>query len=366
MEEVPEIKSIEAKLYALPAGQGDCLLFQFQDLDEIYHNILVDGGNRNRVEFNKQKKKILEILDDGKKGKLDLVVVTHSDDDHIKGILNLLGDSNLEPLVEKVWFNSERTISEYLEVQCQDTQNYKIYQESKSSVKSSRKQDNTLYNLLDSDRRWGKEIIIRGKTEKIGNLNITVLSPTKENLNVLNKYWPTQKLGSVKSSAKKGFDYNISLKEFLNNLPEFKEDKQPVNGASIALLLEWMGKKFMLLSDSYPSVITESLSLLYRDLPLKLDAMKVSHHGSKSNTSKELIESVQCRDYIISANANVRHYHPNKETLCRIIASNGIDDTFFHFTYENSNLKRMFHNEAEVNVLFPTDKEVGVCLSYEC
>ncbi|TOH10433.1 hypothetical protein, partial [Vibrio parahaemolyticus] len=70
MEEVPEIKSIEAKLYALPAGQGDCLLFQFQDLDEIYHNILVDGGNRNRVEFNKQKKKILEILDDGKKGKL--------------------------------------------------------------------------------------------------------------------------------------------------------------------------------------------------------------------------------------------------------------------------------------------------------
>ncbi|WP_219599478.1 hypothetical protein, partial [Vibrio parahaemolyticus] len=60
------------------------------------------------------------------------------------------------------------------------------------------------------------------------------------------------------------------------------------------------------------------------------------------------------------------HYHPNKETLCRIIASNGIDDTFFHFTYENSNLKRMFHNEAEVNVLFPTDKEVGVCLSYEC
>lgn len=366
MEEVPEVNSVEAKLYALPAGQGDCLLFQFQDLDGKYHNILVDGGNRNRVEFNKQKKKILEIIDNGKRGKLDLVVVTHSDDDHIKGILNLLGDSELEPLVERVWFNSERTISEYLGEQYQGTQKYQICKTSKGTVKSSRAQDNNLYNLLESDPRWDKEIILSGKIEEIKNLKITVLSPTRENLEVLNKFWPTRKLGSVKSSSKKGFDYDTSLDEFINNLPRFKEDKRPVNGSSIALLLEWMDKKFMLLSDSYPSVITKSLSLLFDELPLKLDAMKVSHHGSKSNTSTELIEKVSCRHYIVSSNANGTHFHPDKETLCRIVATNGIENTFFHFTYENQQLKRIFHSETEVNTLFPIDKEVGVCLAYEC
>ncbi|MBO2693614.1 hypothetical protein I6M59_18005 [Shewanella algae] len=366
MGEVPEVNSVEAKLYALPAGQGDCLLFQFQDLDGKYHNILVDGGNRNRVEFNKQKKKILEIIDDGKRGKLDLVVVTHSDDDHIKGILNLLGDSEIEPLVERVWFNSERTISEYLGEQCQSTQKYQICKTSKGTVKSSRAQDNNLYNLLESDPRWDKEIILSGKIEEIENLKITVLSPTRENLEVLNKFWPTQKLGSVKSSAKKGFDYDTSLGDFIKNLPQFKEDKRPVNGSSIALLLEWMDKKFMLLSDSFPSVITKSLSLLFDELPLKLDAMKVSHHGSKSNTSTELIQSVSCRDYIVSSNANRTHFHPDKETLCRIVAINGIENTFFHFTYENQQLKRIFYSETEVKTLFPIDKEVGVCLSYEC
>lgn len=360
------IKTIKSKLYALPAGQGDCLLFQYQNSDSQYHNILVDGGNRNQLEFNIQKKKILEILENGNKGILDLVVVTHSDDDHIKGILKLLADDDLEPLVKKIWFNSERTISDFFGEACKETQNYAIVKKKNGTVKSSRDQDNDLYKLLDNDSRWDRDVIQVGKKETIGNLNITVLSPTTEKLEKLNSYWPTQKLGNVKSSSKHGFDYEISLNNFLTNLPKFKEDARAVNGSSIALLLEWMDKKFLLLSDAHPSVVVEGINGLNVEIPIKIDVVKISHHGSKSSTSYELLNTIDCNHYIVSANANKKHFHPDKEALCRVIAEKGVENTVFHFTYKNNELKRIFRKEPEVNTEFPKNKEEGVCLSYEC
>lgn len=76
--------------------------------DGGYHNILIDGGNRNQLEFNIQKRMLISIIDNGNKGIFDLVIVTHSDDDHISGILKIMGDSDLEPLVKELWFNSEK------------------------------------------------------------------------------------------------------------------------------------------------------------------------------------------------------------------------------------------------------------------
>lgn len=43
---------------------------------------------------------LISIIDNGNKGIFDLVIVTHSDDDHISGILKIMGDSDLEPLVK--------------------------------------------------------------------------------------------------------------------------------------------------------------------------------------------------------------------------------------------------------------------------
>lgn len=360
-----ENKKLEAKLHALPAGDGDCIIFQYQDVNEQYHNILIDGGNRNQLEFNKQKKKILEILHPNK-GTLDLVIITHSDDDHIKGILKLLVDEDLSPFVKKIWFNSERTICNFIESESKDTQLYKINPPFRGVVKSSRTQDNNLYHLLDGDPRWDKEIIIAGKKESIENLDITVLSPTKDNLIVLNNYWPTQKLGPVKSSSSKKFDYDITLNEFINNEVAFTEDTSPVNGSSIALLFEWLDKKFLLLADSFPSTIVDSLNKLNLSTPINLDAMKVSHHGSKNNTSDDLLNQFTCKNYIISANANKKHYHPNKQALCRILKHNGIDKTVFYFTHCNSDLRRIFISEPNINTVYPATNEDGACFYYEC
>ncbi len=358
---------LKSNLYALPAGQGDCLMFQFQNKKGEYYHILIDGGNRTKVEFKKLKKIILEILNKAKRKVIDLAIITHSDDDHISGILNMLDDQDMNPLIEKIWFNSEKTINEFFKTENKNTQNYKVHKKSPNrTVKSSRIQDNDLYDLLMNDKRWEKDIIYTNKKEDIENLTLTVLSPTIEKLEKLNQHWPTQKARVVKSSSKGGFDYSISYEEYIKNMPDFIEDTSPVNGASIALLLEWESKKILLLSDAHPSVIVESLSQIIgtKDF-IEVDVVKISHHGSRRNTSDELLQIIKSNHFIISANANKKHFHPNKETLCRIIKNKGLEDTKFYFTCENNDLRNIFINEPFVKVVFPSNREHGVCFSYE-
>ncbi|MBC1986857.1 DNA internalization-related competence protein ComEC/Rec2 [Listeria sp. FSL L7-0478] len=51
------------------------------------------------------------------------------------------------------------------------------------------------------------------------------------------------------------------------------------------------------------------------DQPMKVDILKVGHHGSKTSTSKEFIEQVQPTFAIISCGVENRFGHPHAETL---------------------------------------------------
>ena len=64
----------------LPAASGDCIYLEFPDPD---FRILIDGGYAKT--YHKYLKKfLLNLTAEGKR--LNLIVVTHIDDDHISGI----------------------------------------------------------------------------------------------------------------------------------------------------------------------------------------------------------------------------------------------------------------------------------------
>ena len=46
-----------------------------------------------------------------------------------------------------------------------------------------------------------------------------------------------------------------------------------------------------------------------------IDVLKVGHHGSKTSSSIEFIDSINPRYSIISVGKNNRYHHPNKEVL---------------------------------------------------
>ncbi len=361
-------KNMECNLYFLPAGNGDCILIQYQDINFAYHNILIDGGNRNQLEFNKQKNKLLDILDEGRKGRLDLVIVTHSDDDHIKGILKLVMDEQLAAYVDKFWFNSEKTISELFSSCFQHTQPYLVSEQVKGVGRSSRNQDHDFYHELDKNSKWDREVISCPRKETIGNLTISVLSPTVKKLSELDKFWPKMPLSTKNASrsSKCISDHNKTLIDLYDKLDHFEEDRSPVNGASIALMLEWCSKRWLLLSDSHPSVIIDSLveNLPVGEEKLDIDVVKISHHGSRNNTSDDLLSLINCNHFVITTNGQ-KHCHPHKDCLARIIKNFTPDKTKIYFNYDNNVMRKIFKLNEFEGVKFPEINEEGIRFTYE-
>src|SRR4051812_41631431 len=100
------------KIQSLQAGSGDCFVIKFQDRDGINRNILIDGGN-NFTDFKKNLKEYsLELVKQNEK--FDIIIVTHIDQDHIKGVLYLLNERKKDPNgigrlgIDSFWFNSAK------------------------------------------------------------------------------------------------------------------------------------------------------------------------------------------------------------------------------------------------------------------
>jgi len=67
----------------------------------------------------------------------------------------------------------------------------------------------------------------------------------------------------------------------------------------------------------------------------------------------------------VSADANKKHYHPNKETLVRILEHVGIEKTNFYFVNKNTDIERIFANSPKINTHYPQLKEEGIVFNYE-
>jgi beta-lactamase superfamily II metal-dependent hydrolase len=112
----------------------------------------------------------------------------------------------------------------------------------------------------------------------------------------------------------------------------FVEDTAVPNGSSIALLAEYDGERVLLAADAFPHVLQLSVERLAADRRLRLDAFKVSHHGSRKNTSPDLLKWLDCPRFLLSSNG-VRHHHPNPEAIARILKRPGADYTELVFNY---------------------------------
>lgn len=321
------------KIKVLPANHGDSFLIIIDEGNTV-KNILVDGGT-GKESYRELKAEFQRISNDSQL--IDLLIVTHCDDDHIKGIIDIFEDSTIDKrIIKKVWFNSgtlleERFISTPMNSQREIPLVINNFKE------KSVKQGITLEKELDGLECWDRKLIMSFLEEYIGGAKITVLSPNIIGLKRLNGAWEYEK-DKNKEMSSVDTDYLIPIENLLKN--KFKEDDGVPNGSSIAFLLEYLDKKILMLGDSHPSVVEESLTELgySKNNKLKVEVLKVSHHGSKYNTKNSLMEIIDCQDFIISTNGR-RHGLPNKESFARILSTRENEDcTNFYFNYDLKNI----------------------------
>lgn len=334
----------------LKAQNGDSFLISFKDDMGNPRNILIDGGTDATFHDggnNLYGELKLEIdLIRARNEYIDLLILTHIDNDHICGVLKWFEmDKKAPELIKNIWFNSGKLIAEYLrEPENPDLSiGLKIFKTTETGVNEAIEFENYLIKM----KIWERKIILKNQNINDFGVQIKILSPDNNQLRKLLKEYK-KVTGDTLYTTGKEKDWDIHLNSFIEEESKpaykFKEDSSPKNGSSITFIITIQNLRFLFLGDSHPSGIANSLRecRYSEENPLEVEIIKISHHGSKSNTNNELLKLIKTNNYLISTDSSGNN-HPNKRTLARIVHNN--PNAIFHFNYKY----------VKENVMLPQD-----------
>ena len=297
---------------ALPAGYGDCLLISCP-IGRRTWRLLIDTGPDECLPTLVDRLKAIPLNAQGRR-RIDLAVISHIDHDHIGGAARLFADTSLKLEFGDIWFNAPsqpvtRGVREGVGL---------------AAVLGAAARG-LPWNLAFGGRDGvtGSELFVE-LPRKRGEPRITLLSPTRQTLDDLYRVWakelPKVKVPPVPEplvTSRSGLDVEALARRVT------PEDRAPANGSSIAFLLEHRGVSALLTADAFPSVLQRALASLAtsrrQPLPWTLDLIKLSHHGSRANTTTKLLDTVQAHHALVSTNGAI-FGHPDQEGIARVIA----------------------------------------------
>lgn len=234
----------------LDIGQGDCIYLA----DGQGGHYLIDGGSSDQKEVETYQ--IAPFLKYRGASRLNAVFVTHSDADHISGIMGLMEDCG----------------ETGIEIGC-------LYLP--DLAKESRDENYLELAALAQDRGIPVRLLHEGERLQSGKLMLTCIHPDKSYVN---------------SDTNAGSTVLYLTYENFSAL--FTGD------------LEGEGER----------LVTKRLSDMRGTgrLAGRITLLKVAHHGSKNSTEESFLEMVNPRIALISAGRDNSYGHPHKDTLERL------------------------------------------------
>lgn len=291
------------EIVCLKAEHGDAFIIKCDKGNE-HGVIVVDGGPTH---CSKWIVKELNKLSD-----IDLMILTHYDDDHIGGLLRYIEmhkDDTIFP-VKRFVVNCASNI------------------ELSDSKNISYGQAISLRNLLNNiskkhpNIQW-KDPVKEGDAFHLPFADIDILSPTdtalKYNLGKLEREIEEVNISSRRICC----DMTSTLKSLSENptkSPCMSSDA--INMASLAFIIRDEQSSILMLGDAFPQNIESHLrGKGYTETnKLTVDYIKLSHHGSRNNISCSLLDIIDCSNFIISTNGGMgSSYHPDRETIAKIL-----------------------------------------------
>ena len=304
----------------LPAKHGDALWRT--------RRIIIDGGPLHAFPaFETRVKK----MPDGEQ-RIELLVITHVDTDHIESIIRLLALPRakwpLEPA--DIWFNGYRHFRAQTDLGGREG-------EFLSALIHRRAFD-------DWNRAFGGAAVVVAADKPLprvvlaDGMVLTLLSPDEKTLDVMGRTWEknvaeweidpgnldeawAQLVVETKFHPNDELtlgpdDLTAQLRAQLKGV-----DPSAANGSSIAFLAEYAGRSCLFLADAHMSVVCASIRRL---LPpgqecLRVDAVKMAHHGSKNNFTPEFLQLVDAEHFLFSSNGD-KFKHPDAQAVEAVIA----------------------------------------------
>lgn len=277
----PMPESGQLVVHYIDVGQGDCIYIAFPDGTDM----LIDcGSEKGRKEY--ETSAISDLKELNPDGKIDRVMATHSDTDHISYLDEVLSEFQ----VGNVYMPNIRSnnLDKSVKIGGRDV---KVGDLDASKLKKFTDKD-----TIDTERYT--EFFIAALSEP--NCNIT--------LNI-GKY-------EIRGQDYTFTFYCLSQEEWdrrhLNN-------GEQINAVSPIGILEYAGRRLVFTGDS-----NESNEEYYCETYpyVDCDVLKVAHHGSNGSSSKDFLQHVKC-EYAVISTSGESYGHPAQEALDRLKA-NGI------------------------------------------
>ncbi len=325
----------------LPAGHGDALVVEYGLSNGPAGRLLVDAGTVHS--WKGVRARLLAMPNE----RFEAFVVTHVDEDHIGGALQLLDDPDLNHRIRDVWFNGYTHI------------------EVGSSVLGPVDGERLTMKIRDGGYRWnhafrpldgtgvGTPAVVPGDgdlpvIDLAHGARLHLLSPTSTTLEAMKTVW-FDVVTEAKIVPGAGTDlpptkpprhhrrvppFAVPLThDELRRLDGTKRgrDRSAANGSSIAFLLEHEGKRVLLGADAHPDVLESSLRRFGRQCGedrVRIDLCKLAHHGSAGNVTQGLLHAMDCGKYLLSSNGD-NFGHPDDAAIARVILHSSRPPTFY-------------------------------------
>ncbi|MDO8877635.1 MAG: hypothetical protein Q8M24_09985 [Pseudolabrys sp.] len=336
------------RLEALNALYGDALLLHYESKGK-QRLWLIDGGPTSTwSDYSKNRLAQLPRKD----GKLtvDLAMLSHVDDDHVNGLLKMtkamVEDHPSASFIEirRFWHNSFADLvgspaslkkglaslagaqnaaaavmaadSLTLDVAGAPLDDWREFAVLATIGKGRELRDYLTTLGLTGNDPFGGTISSASGKKPIDGANVTIVGPIASRLEKFRKKWEAE---SGDAAA-------------LASLFSDKLDISPTNLSSLVMLVEIDGKKILLTGDARGDDIVDGFkdAGLGGDLPMKLDILKLPHHGSKRNITEDFLKKFPADHYVLSADG--RHGNPDKDTIRAIVQVRANDRYTMHCT----------------------------------
>jgi beta-lactamase superfamily II metal-dependent hydrolase len=301
----------------------------------LAHHLVVDLGRAATYQAIRPR---LQAL-----GHVELFVMSHIDADHIGGAMPLVRENTPPFAPKRVWFNARPQL---------------VAAENRAPILeplSARQGEKLSRGIVRFGWPWNAEFASEiASTDSpeaaqpirlAGGLTVRLLSPGDAQLVALLPDWDAE----LDKARIRTFDPDEELEplaphlEALAAAPNVKKlaeedyaaDRTTANGASIAILAELEGRRILIAADAHSEVLESSIAPLAaaEGGRLRVDLLKISHHGSKANTSKAFPALLDCTHFAVSTNGTRRHAHPDPQTIARFLVADPNRQKTFYCNY---------------------------------
>ena len=340
-----------------PAEYGDCILLSIGK--ENKYNILIDGGLSKT--YQKYIKSEIDFMKKTKQ-KINLMVCTHMDNDHIGGLIQVLKETS-SGFVENIWYNGFLQVVDsrfYSQKPNGYTEgdNAILDEIISQGIVSDAKQEiginegMSLGVLIEKHKIPLNSVVegqaicselVKNRFEIAPEVFITVLGPSQKTIVELEETWKKDMISRNyvfrvcdKIKLTEAFEYQIEriksiyineglkisenddLEKYIGELTD--RDESISNKSSISFILEYNGGKYLFLGDAViDSVVLENIENAV-GYEYRFSAIKLPHHGSRYNITHDFIKRYRADEYYCLTNS-AKYSHPDLEVLAAILCN---------------------------------------------